>query len=81
MKRKLCVAMAMCGQSKVCMLDEPTAGMDPAARRALWDMIVKQKESTYFGNLFFLFSFLTFNYLFQIVQFFCQHTLWTKLTF
>lgn len=45
MKRKLSVAIALCGNSKVCMLDEPTAGMDPAARRALWDMIKKQKES------------------------------------
>ncbi|KAI4457978.1 atp-binding cassette transporter subfamily a abca [Holotrichia oblita] len=40
MKRKLSVAIAMCGRSKIVMLDEPTAGMDPAARRALWDMIV-----------------------------------------
>ncbi|KAK9685301.1 ABC transporter [Popillia japonica] len=44
MKRKLSVAIAMCGRSKIVMLDEPTAGMDPAARRALWDMIVKQKK-------------------------------------
>lgn len=46
MKRKLCIAIAMCGNSKTVMLDEPTAGMDPAARRALWDMILKQKEGT-----------------------------------
>ncbi|GJQ88081.1 hypothetical protein Trydic_g13093 [Trypoxylus dichotomus] len=44
MKRKLCVAMAMCGKSKIVMLDEPTAGMDPAARRALWNMIINQKK-------------------------------------
>ncbi|GJQ88078.1 hypothetical protein Trydic_g13091 [Trypoxylus dichotomus] len=43
MKRKLCVAIAMCGRSKIVILDEPTAGMDPAARRALWDMILNQK--------------------------------------
>jgi ABC-type Na+ transport system ATPase subunit NatA len=33
MKRKLSVAMAFCGGSKVVLLDEPTSGMDPFARR------------------------------------------------
>nr|XP_022911475.1 ATP-binding cassette sub-family A member 3-like isoform X1 [Onthophagus taurus] len=44
MKRKLCFAIAFCGKSKVCLFDEPTAGMDPAARRALWDFIQTQKK-------------------------------------
>ncbi|KAK6034384.1 ABC transporter, ATP-binding protein [Cooperia oncophora] len=32
-KRKLCVSMAVIGNSSIVLLDEPTAGMDPGARR------------------------------------------------
>lgn len=39
MKRKLSVAMAFCGGSKVVLLDEPTSGMDPFARRFTWNVI------------------------------------------
>lgn len=45
MKRKLSVGMALCGKSKVVVLDEPTAGMDPSARRAIWNLLQKQKKS------------------------------------
>ena len=38
-RRKLSVAIALCGDSKFIMLDEPTSGMDLQARRALWDML------------------------------------------
>mmetsp|Transcript_40629 Transcript_40629/g.29241 ORF Transcript_40629/g.29241 Transcript_40629/m.29241 type:complete len:188 (-) Transcript_40629:2959-3522(-) len=38
-KRKLSVAIALCGGSKLVMLDEPTAGMDLSARRSLWNML------------------------------------------
>jgi ATP-binding cassette subfamily A (ABC1) protein 3 len=44
MKRKLSVGMALCGKSKIVMLDEPTAGMDPSARRAIWNLLQKQKQ-------------------------------------
>jgi ATP-binding cassette, subfamily A (ABC1), member 3 len=38
-KRKLQVAMAMLGNPKVIFLDEPSTGMDPVARRFMWDVI------------------------------------------
>ncbi|XP_053608125.1 phospholipid-transporting ATPase ABCA1 isoform X2 [Plodia interpunctella] len=43
-KRRLSVGAAMCGSSRVVLLDEPTSGLDPAARRALWDLLLKEKK-------------------------------------
>ena len=40
-KRKLSVAMAMLGNPPVVFLDEPSAGMDPKARRFMWEVIAK----------------------------------------
>ena len=38
-KRKVCVGIALLGDPKVVLLDEPSAGMDPKARRFMWDLI------------------------------------------
>jgi len=38
-KRKLNVALALIGRPKVMLLDEPTTGVDPAARRKMWETI------------------------------------------
>lgn len=48
MRRKLCVALAMIGNPRLIFLDEPTAGMDPVARRTVWNQIlaVAQRGST-----------------------------------
>ena len=44
MKRKLSVGIALVGGSKFVILDEPTSGMDPYARRATWDLLAKHKQ-------------------------------------
>uniref|UniRef100_T1KYU1 ABC transporter domain-containing protein n=1 Tax=Tetranychus urticae TaxID=32264 RepID=T1KYU1_TETUR len=43
--RRLCVALAFVGGSKLIILDEPTSSVDPVARRSIWDLIVKHKAS------------------------------------
>ena len=43
-KRKLSLAIALIGNSKIIMLDEPTAGMDLTARRNTWDMLKNNKD-------------------------------------
>eukprot|EP00038_Savillea_parva_P020504 m.31532 g.31532 ORF g.31532 m.31532 type:complete len:1880 (-) comp4810_c0_seq1:140-5779(-) len=40
-KRKLSTAIALIGRPEVVFLDEPTSGVDPAARRKLWNTIIK----------------------------------------
>lgn len=39
------MAIALIGDSKLVLLDEPTSGMDPTARRDVWDMLKKYKEN------------------------------------
>ena len=41
-KRKLCVAVALVGSPGAVLMDEPSTGMDPGAKRFLWDLIRKQ---------------------------------------
>jgi len=45
MKRKLCLANAFIGKPKIVFLDEPSSGMDPVSRRAMWDLIAQLKEN------------------------------------
>ena len=46
-KRKLSVAMALLGNPSVVFLDEPSAGMDPEARKKMWKVIgsIKKRNS------------------------------------
>ncbi|MBA7716092.1 Daunorubicin/doxorubicin resistance ATP-binding protein DrrA [subsurface metagenome] len=43
MKRRLSIAMAMVHDPSILFLDEPTLGLDPQARRAMWEHITQLK--------------------------------------
>ncbi|XP_044266047.1 phospholipid-transporting ATPase ABCA1-like [Tribolium madens] len=45
MKRKLCLGMALIGDSQVLILDEPTSGMDPESRRKVWNMLLEYRKT------------------------------------
>jgi len=44
-KRKLSVAIALVGRQELVLLDEPSTGMDPIARRRLWEAILDAKAA------------------------------------
>jgi ABC-2 type transport system ATP-binding protein len=50
MRRRLDVAMAMVRRPEVLFLDEPTTGLDPQGRRAVWDLVrgLRDEGSTVF---------------------------------
>ncbi|RLN44145.1 hypothetical protein BBO99_00006452 [Phytophthora kernoviae] len=43
-KRKLSVALAFMGDSKLVFLDEPTSGMDPYSRRFTWNLLQRNRD-------------------------------------
>lgn len=65
MQRKLSIAVAFIGDPKMVVLDEPTAGVDPFARRGIWDLLLQQKNGRnfyecarkLFRNVFFVLIF------------------------
>ena len=44
MKRKLSILLAFMGNSKTVILDEPTSGVDPYARRQIWDFLLRHRD-------------------------------------
>lgn len=48
MKRRISIVTALIGDPEIAFLDEPTTGLDPQSRRAVWDFIrsLKEKQRT-----------------------------------
>ena len=44
-RQRLSVALALVNDPELIFLDEPTTGLDPAARRALWDLVLDLKAT------------------------------------
>lgn len=49
--RKLNLAMMFTGDSKVCLVDEVSSGLDPISRRKIWDILIRERDA---GRTFLL---------------------------
>lgn len=52
MMRRLEIAQALVNRPKLLFLDEPSIGLDPGAKRVIWEMIKKLREE--FGTIVFI---------------------------
>ncbi|WP_102028820.1 ABC transporter ATP-binding protein [Salirhabdus sp. Marseille-P4669] len=43
-RQRLAIGLAMISDPEIIFLDEPTTGLDPQARRNIWDIVLKLKE-------------------------------------
>ncbi len=55
-KQKLGLALSLVNDPRICFLDEPTTGLDPTARRAIWDVVrgLRQEGRTVFLTTHYL---------------------------
>jgi len=44
MRRRVSIAMALVTDPRIILLDEPTVGMDPQARREVWDFVMELRD-------------------------------------
>ncbi len=49
-KRKLSYGMAMLGDPKIVLMDEPSSGMDPQSKRFVWDTILASFKVGHLGK-------------------------------
>lgn len=66
-KRRVDVARALLHKPRLLLLDEPTTGLDPQAREALWNLILKLKEEDGLTIL------LTTHYMQEVID--CDHVI------
>lgn len=45
MRRKLCIILAMIGEPKILILDEPAASLDPYSKSEIWNFLTSLKEN------------------------------------
>ncbi len=45
-KQKLALGIALLNKARILLLDEPTTGLDPSARREIWNILMKLKHET-----------------------------------
>ncbi|MGH2471743.1 MAG: ABC transporter ATP-binding protein [Candidatus Limnocylindria bacterium] len=55
-RQRLSIAVAMVNEPRVLFLDEPTTGLDPQARRNLWDLVraIRERGTTVFLTTHYL---------------------------